>query len=393
MKSQYDVVVVGAGPAGSMAALQAAKAGLDVLLLEKKQNVGNPVHCAEGVPQAGFHSFFAPDQRWIASIINGITLVAPNGLSVTLNENQKGYILNRMVFDADLATMANDEGATVKTDAYVSGLIKEGTHVTGVYYSNNGEPRPIQAKVVIGADGIESRVGRWAGIDTSLAMKDVESCAQVTLSGITVKEQQAMMFFGREVAPGGYAWVFPKGKNRANVGLGIAGIYSKYRLAYSYLQNFIDNHFPAGIVEAKIAGGVPCAPTLSRIITDGLMLVGDAAHQVNPLTGGGIIRAIQAGDIAGRVAARAIKKGDVSIHGLEKYPIEWNELRGKTHAYCYRLKEVVFALTDEKFNHIAQTLNKTPHSEVSLYKIFSVALLNHPVLLADMVKAVAWGSQ
>lgn len=393
MKSKYDVIVVGAGPAGSMAALQAAKVGMDVLLLERKQNVGTPVHCAEGVPQAGFHMYFNPDPRWIASTIYGITLVAPNGLSVTVNENQKGYILNRMYFDADLANMARYAGSMVKTNVYVSGLIKEGTKITGVYCSNNGTSHHIRAKIVIGADGIESRVGRWAGIDTSLAMKDIESCAQVTLSGISIDERRASMFFGREVAPGGYGWVFPKGKDRANVGLGIAGIYAKHRSAYSYLQSFINKYFPDGTVETKIAGGVPCAPTLSSIVADGLMLVGDAAHQVNPLTGGGIIRAIQAGDIAGRVAAKAIKKGDLTMRGLEEYPLDWNDLRGKTHTYCYRLKEIVFELTDEKFNHIAQTLNKVPQSEVSLYKIFSLALMNHPVLLADMVKAVAWGSQ
>ena len=105
---------------------------------------------------------------------------------------------------------------------------------------------------------------------------------------------------------------FPKNDRVANVGLGISGEYARYKSAKKYLKEFIDKHFPNSAVLYTVVGGVPCAPTLKKIVADGLMLVGDAAHQVNPISGGGIATAMIAGKIAGCVAAEAIKEDDFS---------------------------------------------------------------------------------
>ncbi len=389
-RSRHDVIVVGAGPAGSTAALRAAEAGMKVLLLERKPEVALPVRCAEGVSKHGLQTYFDPKPEWIAAEIDGVQMIAPNGRSVMISDGQKGYILRRDIFDADLANMAICAGADLLTGAYVNGLLLDGKQVTGVRFIKDDMEHEAWGSVVIGADGLESRLGRWAGIRTAFAMRDMESCAQAALDDIDINPRHIVMYFGRNVAPGGYAWIFPKGERSANVGLGIAGTDARNRSARAYLDDFLNGNFPKGRVSGRVVGGVPCDKTLKRITAGGFMLAGDAAHQVNPLTGGGIIRAIQAGSMAGTAAAQAIRSGDVSENGLEEYPRRWNDERGKLHAYYYRLKEAVHKLSDENFNHIADVMSRVPEHELTFYTIFKVALKNHPGLLTDLVKALAW---
>ena len=97
----------------------------------------------------------------------------------------------------------------------------------------------IISKIVIGADGIESRVGRWGNIKTSVRMKDMESCLQYTVSNIDINQEQMVMYVGSNFAPGGYMWIFPKGEGSANIGIGISGKYSKKKSAKKYLDEFI----------------------------------------------------------------------------------------------------------------------------------------------------------
>jgi digeranylgeranylglycerophospholipid reductase len=136
-----------------------------------------------------------------------------------------------------------------------------------------------------------------------------------------------------------------------------------------------------------VVGGVPCAPTLRKIVADGLMLVGDAAHQVNPLSGAGIVTAMLAGKIAGRVAAEAIHEDDVSANRLQQYAREWHETEGKQHERFYKIKKVVYQLNDEDLNHTAETVLSLTPQQRTLTNIFKTALAKHPDLILEMIKA------
>ncbi|MBD3289840.1 geranylgeranyl reductase family protein, partial [candidate division KSB1 bacterium] len=219
MKSNYDVVIVGAGPAGSTAARFAAKSGCSVLLLEKDREIGVPVRCGEAVGEKGLRAVLEPKDTWIANRIDAVRLIAPDGTPVDVAHPEGGYILDRKVFDYDLGRMAGLEGAEVITKAYVCDLLKTNHRISGVRLNHLGKEHEIQAKVVIAADGVESRVGRWAGIKTNIRMHDMETCAQITLGNIEVDPHVCDFYFSRKWAPGGYVWVFPKDGNTANVGL------------------------------------------------------------------------------------------------------------------------------------------------------------------------------
>ena len=232
MRSSYDVVVVGGGPAGSMAAWEAANGGAAVCLLEKDRDIGYPVRCGEAVGHSGLVQFVELKDSWIAEKITSVKLISPNGSKVDVEFSAEiGYILNRRIFDYDLSRYAANAGAEIYTKSYVKGLLKDNGKVNGVILDFLGAEKQIKAKIVIGADGLTSRVGRWAGIKTQIRMKDMESAVQYSVSNVDIEANKMVMYVGNNYAPGGYLWVFPKGDRFANIGIGISGKYSKNKSA------------------------------------------------------------------------------------------------------------------------------------------------------------------
>lgn len=384
MKTDYDVVVVGAGPAGSMAARFAAEKSISVLLLEKDRDVGYPVRCGEAISKAGIEEFIPIDKKWIAAAITKFSFNAPDGSEVILDFGEAGYVLERRMFDYELARTAADAGANIITRAYVNGLLFENGKVSGVQYEYNGEQKEITAKVVIAADGVESRIGRWAGLKTHIDFRDMESAVQITAANIPVDQSTLYFFFGKDVAPNGYFWIFPKGNNKANIGLGVSGIIGKKKSAQSFLNDFMNKHYPNTPILTTIAGGVPCSITLDKISAPGIMLVGDAARQVNPLSGGGIASGMIGGSIAGKIAAEAVLSNN--LEHILSYDKAWNDRLGKRHEIFNRIKEGIYDFTDEKFNSIAHSILKIPVEKRTLGKVFTTALFNKPSLLIDIAK-------
>lgn len=340
--ASYDVVVVGAGPAGSTAARAAAEAGLSVLLIEKRQEIGSPVRCAEGVGHALLTPFITPDPQWISAEVTGarLTVSGPDYHEMLEAEGGLGYVLERRVFDRALAEGAARAGAQVRVKTAAVGLLREGNAVRGVALRGPEGRWEVMARVVIAADGIESRLGYWAGLETTLPLQDAMSCAQYLLVGIAINPNRIEYYVGDEVAPGGYAWVFPKGDGMANVGLGVQADLAD-KPALTHLNRFIASqpHLASGSPVTLIAGGVSVAMPPPRLVTDGLMLVGDAARQVDPLTGGGITNGMTAGRLAAKVAAQAIAEGDTSATALAAYETAWRDGPGRRVARNYRLKE------------------------------------------------------
>jgi digeranylgeranylglycerophospholipid reductase len=389
MRKRYDLVVVGGGPAGSWTAKRAAEQGLSVLLLEKDRTIGTPVRCAEGVSEKGLQKVIEVRERWISQIIQRIHLVAPDGAVVEVSSEGVGFVLERKIFDFDLAKMASEAGVRVLTKAYVKGLMIEEDSVRGVEVFHMGRTSRVESQIVVGADGVESRVGRWGGLRTDIPPEEMASCIQMRISGIDIDPEVAQFYFSQEIAPGGYLWIFPKGEREANVGLGISVNQAKGKRAYDYLISFIESHFPDASVLRTVAGGVPLVPTLKRITSHGLMLVGDAARQANPLSGGGILNGMIAGKIAADVAVEAIRKGDVSNNRLSSYQRLWMKEGGKANERCYKIKKVVTGFSDTDINRLAQLLLKVPESKRTLFQIMKAALVQHPKLILDAAKVFA----
>jgi digeranylgeranylglycerophospholipid reductase len=385
---KYDVIVVGAGPAGSMAARSAARGGVRVLMLDRRFELGVPVQCGEALNAEVLNDLgISPDPRWAVNKINAAKLVSPSGIEVHMSERKLvgkfGYILDRKIFDKHLALLAAKEGTDIMVATLVDGLIKENGKISGVKARGVDGRHEFMAEVIIAADGVGSRVARWAGLNTALKLSDIESGIQFKMVGVDFESPSVMEFyFGKKVAPGGYAWIFPKGEDMANVGLGVLGSRAGMP-AIEYLKNFVERM--PGLRKGKIieinGGGVPVSGPLERTVKDNVLLVGDAARQVNALTGGGIDSSMRAGAIAGEVAAKAIKEGEVSEERLLEYERRWRERMGKSLERYYRAKEVFITLSDDDLDDLAKALSKVKLDQISLTEMLKVLLKSKPKLL------------
>lgn len=384
MKLEYDVIVVGAGPAGSTAARFAAEKGISVLLLEKDRDVGYPVRCGEAVSKTGIEEFLPVDPKFVAAEVTKFRFVAPNEQYVEVGFNDTGYVLERRIFDYELARLAAEAGAEVLTRAYVNGLIIKDDKVCGVKYEYRGEQFEVKSKIVIAADGVESRVGRWAGIKTHSDFRDMESAVQVTVANIDAAQDTLHFYMGQCYAPNGYLWIFPKGNKKANIGLGISGSINKNKSALSYLNDFMGKYYPDAPILTQICGGVPCELTLDKISGPGIMLVGDAARQINPLSGGGICSGMIGGKIAGIIAGEAVVTNNLNL--VLTYDKAWHDRLGKRHVIFNRLKEGIYNFSDKTFNDLAVLFKRIPEGQQSMGKLFTTALLNQPSLLVDVAK-------
>ncbi len=386
-KDRYDIIVIGAGPAGSITAKTAAENGLSVLVLEKDRDIGIPVRCAEGVSLKTISQFIEPSPKFIDNQVRKIRFIPPNGVILPINfDNEDGLILNRKVFDFELAKLAAAKGAQVVTRCYAKGLNRN-NGITQVSFDHFGVEYTVEAPLIVGADGVETMVGRWAGLKTKMSLIDIESCFQYVIYHPDIESGHLDFYFGSDVAPGGYLWVFPKGENYANVGLGINTTIEKNRSAKEFLDKFVRDKYPGASILSSIAGSVPSAKIPKKIIGEGVMLVGDAAHQSNPISGGGIATAMFAGRYASETAVTAFKKGDFSEKILSGYPKLWNKRLGKEHAILYRLKSAVINLTDDTFNRAAEKLDKIPYGDRTIFKVFQTTLSNEPGLMVDIFKA------
>jgi len=381
---QVDVVVVGAGPAGAVAAEEARRAGpgLDVLLLERDRAVGAPVRCAEGVGDAGLREFADPaGADWVARKITRVIFIAPDDTEVRVAERDVGWVLDRTRFDAFLAARAVAAGAELLVGTEAAGMRHCPDGRWHVRLRGPSGEETIRARIVIGADGVEAMVGRWAGIDTRVPSRDMESCAQYVLQGIDFDPDAIYLQFGDQVAPGGYAWVFPKGVGVANVGLGMVALKSDGRNARQYLDDWVARRYPRGARTGYTVGGVIVHTTVKQTYADGVLLAGDAAHMINPLSGGGIVNAMKAGRLAGRTAAAAIQENDTTPRRLAAYHQAWMDLLGDDHLKYYRIKQALEGLDDQFFNGLARTVNAIPQEKRTLGRIFANALVKHPQLI------------
>lgn len=385
MNESYDVLVVGAGPAGSSAARAAARNGAEVLVVDKRRELGVPVQCGEALNEDILEELnIEPDPRWAINKVNGVRIVSPAGISFSLSEEvggKVGYILDRKVFDQYLAILAARAGAEVRTCTFVDGLLTDDGKITGVTARSPEGKMEFRADVVVAADGVMSRVARWAGIDTTLKHSEIESGVQFKMVGIGIESPSVMEFyFGEKIAPGGYAWVFPRGEDTANVGLGVLAKRAK-RPPIEYLRDFVEgrSELREGRIVELNGGGIPVSGPIGETVRENLLVVGDAARQVNPLTGGGMDSSMRAGNIAGEVAARVVAGGKVSQDVLKEYEELWREEMGEKFEKYLMGKEVLLELSDEELDDLARHLSKLDFEGVSLTDLL-VALKSHPKL-------------
>lgn len=383
---KYDVVVVGSGPSGSVTARFAAESGAKVLIIERRREVGVPVLCAEGISKKVDDYNLLKGKQWMAASIDGARIFSPNGTMVKLSADlagaETGYVLNREFFDKELARGAVNAGAKLMLNTCAIGLIKKEGGIKGVKVKQFNDEFDIYADIVVGADGVESRVGRWAGINTTLKPYDLETCAQYTLTNVEFEDGYCDFYLGKKIAPGGYVWVFPKGKDVANVGIGISASLSKPGEAKRLLDEFIASHpeLNKGEPLRFLAGAVPVARPVEAT-KDSLLLVGDAARQTDPITGGGLMASIEAGKTAGEVIGEAVETQRFDKETLSTYEEKLKQTLYKKFERNYIVKETLLDFDDKTLNMLADSLKDYDFEGLSTLSLIKALVAKHPTLL------------
>lgn len=386
---KYDVVVVGGGPAGSITAKFAADSGAKVLIVERRREVGSPVLCAEGISRRIDKYNIIKKGNWIASNMDGARIFSPNRtivkLAADIAGSETGYVLNRELFDKELAKSAIKSGAKIMLNTCAIDLIKEKQQIKGVKVRHFEDEMAIEADIVVGADGVESKVGRWAGLQTTLKPYDLETCAQYTLSNIELESSYCDFYLGKKIAPGGYVWVFPKGKDIANVGIGILASLSKPGLALKLLDKFIksDPKLKDGEPIRFLAGAVPVAEPI-KAVKDNIVLVGDAARQVDPITGGGLMASVEAGKAAGETIGEAVKQQKYDAEFLKSYEEIIEKTLYKKLKRNYVVKEILLDMQDKTLNMLADSLKDYNFDELSTLSLLKALVAKHPSLLIKL---------
>jgi Dehydrogenases (flavoproteins) len=366
-KIRCDVVVVGAGPGGSMAAKTCAKCGLDTVLIERKEYPSKPNSMTCGV-SGRIVEYVKIDKRTINSPIYKMAHFSQDGteLSTPYHDGYElGYVLNRNTFDNEVLKLALKEGSEYMNKTRATGLIREDGQIKGVKAKiDEREDAEIRSKIVIGADGIESKVGRWAGIYKALDVNDLivvlDSVVEV---GMDEEEYHTWhRYYGYKGIPNFGFDSGPKGDGR--VALNIAPMFQPFIPKKGELINGINYILKNNPLFSKsklieIGGGcIPIHP-LKNFVADGVMLVGDAARQINLPHIFGVLHAMDAGVLAGETAVEAHEEGDFSSNLLSRYEQRWYRLHGEQDFLGYFLARAGLSLSPKDLNILFHLLGES----------------------------------
>lgn len=395
-KEKNDIIVVGSGPAGSTTARFLAKEGFKVKILDARSHIGIPVRCGEAIGKETINDILkiGVPKDALRNEIDGFRVFSP---SLSLIDYRlpkgEGYILDRRIFDKELLIGAVLEGADIQLNTRVTGIKIDKEKGVTIKAELNGKEITETAPIVIGADGIYSIVARDAGLAEPIEPNDLNTSVGYEMVGVDLDEPTMFdLYMGNEVAPRGYLWIFPKGEHCANVGIGIGVGFAK-KPVREYLDDFVfkseegkKRFKKAKIIEERI-GAIPVGGPIEKLATDRVLLVGDAARQVNPLTGGGIAYGMESGKMISDILVEAFEKEDFSDKFLStKYGKLWNNAYGKSFSLGIKARKVLDILTDNQMNNIVETfdgedLTKAVRGRWAQIKLGAKLMKKDPTLL------------
>ena len=241
----------------------------------------------------------------------------------------------------------------------------------------------IKAKVLVGADGVDSIVGRWFGLSKQLNLADIDSCAQYLLYDDNIVDGECSFIFDNTFAPGGYIWIFPKGNKTANVGLGVNPKRAE-KSAKEYLDEYIEVNFPKANSLRFTCGGIPVRQTNQTLVKNRVMLVGDSAYQANAISGGGIDTAISAGFLCGSSIASAFSTKGINDKKLLTYEQKWHSQNKHKEKIEQIIQTKISHSTNDKLDKYFDIIRDVSLEELNVLNIFKFLIMKRPALFAKL---------
>lgn len=348
-----QLVVIGGGPAGSTVAAHAS--GLDTIVVEEHASVGTPVQCTGLVHPRVVE--LASASETVLNTITGLKLFFPGGRMLDVGSNEpKAFVIDRRRFDEILSARAVDGGAKLLTGHRFKGFERiEGA--LRVRLAGPEGPKHIETPLLVGADGYKSSVGRCAGLGPC---RETVRGIQAELDVRLEDQEKVEVYLGSKVAPGFFAWVLPCGE-RTRVGLGVSAEHGAPNV---YLAALIKRRGLDGARRTALnAGIIPIGPP-RRTVADNIVLVGDAAAHVKPLSGGGLLLGMRSARSAAQTAMGAIASGDLSERSLSTYEDAWREDIGKEIDRGMLIRKVFTGMNDRKLDEVGRMLDRDDVKEV-----------------------------
>lgn len=365
-ENTFDIIIVGAGTGGAIAARFAALNGLNVCLIDRKERhkIGNKI-CGDAVGKEVFDilNIEHPKGKELSCCIKGVKLYSPDRTKciTMIDPRQTGYIIDRVEFGQRLLREALEAGVKQFLDETMAlDLIYDNETVIGISVRlKDGTKTELKSKIVIDASGLYSPLRKkikFDIIEKDFSKDDAILCYREIIS-FPAKDQEVQdleyisIILDQDKAPGGYIWYFPKNKYSFNIGLGAFMDY-KGKVKDLYRENVFKEYVKSSNIEIHSSGGgvAPVRRPLWSCVANGIIFVGDSALQVNPIHGGGIDPSMRAGFFAAITAAGAIESSDYSINKLWDYNVKTMTNFGAEFAALDLLRRVLQSLSNTDLN-------------------------------------------
>lgn len=356
MEPFQDVVVVGGGPCGSFSALSLAKNGVNVTVFEEHREIGVPSHCAGHLSISGLKrlGLYPLPKEVVENIFYGAIFHSPNGVEFSVRfDSPITCAVNRTLFDKYIARLAQDSGAYYQLNSQVKSLIMDKALVKGANVQQDGKTFEVSAKIVLDAEGIPSRMLKQLGLHLPRKDMIVHGFQSEVENVKDIEPNFVEVFLGSAYAPGFYAWLIPKSDGKAKVGLAARKGNPK-----ELLKNLMHKHPTASLKlrKAKILRESLHPITLGGLIpkaySHGFLAVGDAASQVKPTTGGGVILGLNCAKMAAEIALEALNKGDFSSKFLSAYQKRCMEILGFDVKAMLIIRRMLDKISDKRLDAI-----------------------------------------